>query len=240
MIKKFLLLFVSLIICYANIYAQSLYQVKADKLKIREKNDAKSKVIGFVKQNDSVAVIDSADSKFYKIKVDKKEGFVSKDFLTKIAGPKPVAQPKAVVAPQAPKNSSKYADFAFIAALVVVLGGIMYFVLRYADVNKYLLVFSFAVVAVVAYFCYITFIKQKTIAGVYTGSADAQYKVFNFKSTDSVMVQDIYTDSTFTAKYIIDGDMIKMYDQQNLILLLIRDENTLVGEGFTRGIFIKK
>ncbi len=46
--------------------------------------------------------------------------------------------------------------------------------------------------------------------------------------------------STFTTNYKIDGDVIKLQQQENTILLMIRDEHTLIGEGFTKGVYQKK
>ena len=66
-----------------------------------------------------------------------------------------------------------------------------------------------------------------------------RYLSFDFKSKDSVVIQDTYADSLFTAKYIIEGEMIKLKQQENTILLMIRDNQTLIGEGFTKGVYNK-
>ena len=47
-------------------------------------------------------------------------------------------------------------------------------------------------------------------------------------------------DTLITTKYTVEGDMIKFKQQENTIMLLIRDDNTLLGVGFTRGTYTKK
>ena len=61
----------------------------------------------------------------------------------------------------------------------------------------------------------------------------------NFAKCHDFKVYDIYADSVFTAKYVIEGEMIKLKQQENTILLMIRDNQTLVGEGFTKGVYNK-
>ena len=81
---------------------------------------------------------------------------------------------------------------------------------------------------------------QKSVSGNYVTNAELQYRSFNFKSKDSVVIEDSFLDTLTTAPYTIDGDRIKFKQQENTIMLLIRDDNTLVGEGFTRGTFTKQ
>ena len=237
--NKITFLIITLFAFSIQLHAQDMYKVKADKLRVRETNDPKSKIIGFIPQNENVAVLDSSDAKYYKIQVTNGQGWVSKDFLEKIASTnKPTI--KAPTAIAVPKTVNNYSNLIFFLVVALIMGVILYFVFKYSKQNKILIGFASIVVLVVIYFCFVTFIKEKVISGVYVNDADAQYQSFDFKSKDSVVVKDIYTDSTFTTKYTIDGDMIKMYDQQNTILLLIRNESTLVGEGFTKGNFSKK
>lgn len=217
-----------------------MYRVKADKLNVRATNSPTSKVVGSIKQDENVLVLDSADAKYFKIRVNNGEGFVSKEYLVKIpsqAKPVPVTTPVAVAVPSVTKDSSSIILFAVVALILIT---ILYFAFKYGKHNKFLISFSTIIILIIGYFCYVTFLKQKTVSGTFATSVDTQYNSFNFKSKDSVTVKDVYNDSLFTVKYVIDGDIIKLYDQQNSILLLIRDENTLIGEGFTRGTFIKK
>jgi len=216
-----------------------IYRVTADNLRVREKADPKSKVIGFLPENENVAVIDSTDASYFKIKVTNGQGWVSKEFLTRISPVKAVVK-KSAVAVEIPKIDKDYSSIIFFVIVALIMGTILYFIFKYSSQNRFLIGISAIVVLIVIYFCFVTFIQEKTVSGLYVSDSETQYRSFDFGANDSVTVKDIYTDSTFKSKYVIEGDMVKMYDQQNLILLLIRDENTLIGEGFTRGTFNKK
>lgn len=217
-----------------------IYRVTADNLRVREKADPKSKVVGYLPENENVAVLDSTNTSFFKIKVTNGEGWVSKEFLVRVSPPSKQSNGNSkTISASVPQSAENYSNIIFFAVVAAILVIILYFSLRYASGNKFLIAFATIVIVVIGYFCFITFVKEKTVSGTFVSNEDIQYKVFNFKSKDSVLVQDAYTDSAFTSKYVIDGDMIKLYDQQNTIMLLIRDDKTLIGEGFTRGTFIK-
>lgn len=219
--------------------SNDMYRVTADDLRVREKADPKSKIVGYLPKNENVAVIDSSNTSFYKIKVTNGEGWVSKEFLVRIS-PVKAATEKTTIAASVPQETKDYTNIIFFAVVALILITILYFSIKYASGNKFLIGFSVIVILVIGYFCFITFIQAKVVTGTFASNEDIQYKTFNFKSKDSVTVTDAYTDSIFTSKYVIDGDMIKLYDQQNTIMLLIRDDKTLIGEGFTRGTFSKK
>ncbi|RZL12255.1 MAG: hypothetical protein EOO96_32320, partial [Pedobacter sp.] len=217
---------------------EDMYRVTTDNLRVREKADPKSKVIGYLPESENVAVIDSTNTSYFKIKVTNGEGYVSKEFLARVSAVKKVAAP--TVAPSVPKMSQDNSKIIFLVVVAVLLITILFFIFKYAKGNKIFISVVTLIVLVTGYFCYITFLKEKTISGQFATTEDVQYQSFDFKSKDLVTVNDIYTGSSFSSKYVIEGDMIKLYDQQNTILLLIRDDNTLIGEGFTRGVFTKK
>lgn len=220
--------------------ADVIYRVTTDNLRVRAKAEPKSKIIGYLSENENVAVIDSNNTSYFKIKVTNGEGWVSKEFLVRVSPVKKPNEIKSNVTASVPQEAKDYTSIIFIAIVALILFSILYFSIKYAGGNKFLIAFSVIVILVIGYLCFITFIRAKVVSGTFASNEDIQYKNFNFKSKDSVTVTDAYTDSVFTSKYIIDGEMIKLYDQQNTIMLLIRDENTLVGEGFTRGTFTKK
>ncbi|MCZ4244754.1 SH3 domain-containing protein [Pedobacter punctiformis] len=236
---RILFLFVALFISSMNLSAQDMYRVKADKLNVRATNDPKSKVIGFIRQDENVAVLDSADAKYFKVKVTNGEGWVSKEYLIRVSPvpSKPVVKPAAVATPKAITDNSNLIFFSIVALILIT---ILFFIFKYLRQNRILIAFSTLVVLVTGYFCFITFIKEKVVTGTFASDSDTQYQSFDFKTKDSVVVKDVYSDSLFIAHYVIEGDMIKLQQEQNTILLLIRDENTLIGEGFTKGTFIKK
>jgi len=216
-----------------------IYRVTTDNLRVRQKAEPKSKVIGYLPENENVAVLDSTNANYFKIKVTNGEGWVSKEFLVRVTPVKAVVK-KSAVSVEVPKIAKDYSNIILFVIVALVFGTILFFIFKYSNQNKILIGISAIAVLVVIYFCFVTFIQTKTVSGTFVSDSDTQYKTFDFKANDSVVVKDTYTDSTFTAKYVIEGDMIKLYDQQNMILLLIRDEQTLVGEGFTRGTFTKK
>ncbi len=234
--KHFILIIILTFLSF-SINAQDMYRVNADKLNVRETKDPSSTKIGFVPQGENVEVIDSSDSKYFKIKVSNGEGWVSKDYLQRIS-PVPIKQvinSDPVVVHKATKDNSALIFIVFAIAVIVIL---LFIIIKFVP-NKVFMIFSTAIVLIIGYFFYLGFIGEKVVAGKYVTDSDSQYQSFEFKSKDLVLIQDSYLDSLTTAKYTIEGDVIKFKQQENTFLLLIRDDNTLVGEGFTKGIFRK-
>lgn len=222
------------------LHAQDMYKVTADKLNVRATNDKQSKIIGFVPQNENVMVLDSSNAKYFKIKVSNGEGWVSSEFLTRIS--KAPVKPSATVtakttAPITSSTNNNQIIFFVVAGLVMATA--LYLIFKYLGNHKFLGAFSAIGLLAICYMSYVSFIKQHHVNGLFTSDSDTQYQTFDFKGKDSVVVKDSYADSLFTAHYIIDGDVIKLKQQENVILLVIRDEKTLIGEGFTRGVFNK-
>lgn len=234
--KYYFLLFSLVFFSFAAV-AQDFYRVTADKLNVRESKDPGSKKIGFVPQNENVAVLDSSDAKYFKIKVSNGEGWVSKDYLQRVS---PV-KPKQAVA-QAPVLTQKIekaqSNIVFIILAVVVMATLLFIIIKFVP-NKVFKVFSSATVILIGYLFYLGFIATKVVSGKYITDTDAQYQSFDFKAKDSVVIHDSYLDSLTTVHYTIEGDVIKFKQQENTFLLLIRDDSTLIGEGFTKGIFRK-
>jgi hypothetical protein len=237
MMNRFFILLVALILFSFAVNAQEMYKVKADKLNVRETKDPTSKKVGAVFQNDSLVVLDATDAKFLKVKFTKGEGWVSKEYLEKIASVPVKATPSAPLL-EAQKAEKDNSSIVFIALAVVVMLGLLFFIIKFVP-NKVLMAFSVAMVLVIGYFFYLGFIVKKAVSGKYVTDADAQYQSFDFKSKDSVVIHDSYLDSLSTSHYTIEGDMVKFKQQENTFMLMIRDNNTLIGEGFTKGIFRK-
>lgn len=237
---KFFTTLAFLFFAAVSLHAQDMYKVTADKLNVRATNDKQSKIIGFVPQNENVMVLDSSNAKYFKIKVSNGEGWVSSEFLTRIS--KAPAKPNATVAtkttsPVTSSTNNNQLIFFVVAGLVMAIA--LYLIFKYLGNHKFLGAFSAIGLLAICYMSYVSFIKQHHVSGLFTSDSDTQYQTFNFKGKDSVVVKDVYADSVFTAHYTIDGDVIKLKQQENIILLIIRDEKTLIGEGFTRGIFNK-
>lgn len=218
--------------------AQDMYSVKADKLNVRESSSPKSKIIGFIPQNENVMVLDSSNAEYFKIKVKNAEGWVSSSYLIKIAN----APVKAAVKTPASiviKPNADHSNLIIFVAVVLILVTALFFAFKYGGQHKLLVAFAVVAALSIGYFCYAAFLKERAVSGLFTSNGDTQYQSFNFKAKDSVQVKDTYADTLFTAHYVIQGDMIKLQQQENTILLMIIDEHTLFGEGFTKGIFKK-
>ncbi|MES2448175.1 MAG: SH3 domain-containing protein [Bacteroidota bacterium] len=237
MTYKFPLFIITLLSFSIGAFAQDMYKVTADKLNVRETKDPKSKKVGFVPQNENVQVLDSTDAKFFKIKVTNGEGFVSSQYLTRVS-PMPAKKadaPKVMVQQQTSKDNSKTIFIAFVAIIML---GSLFIIFKFLN-NKVLMVLATCVVLAVGYLSYLTFIVEKSVAGKYLNHGDGDYNSFEFKA-NQVIIEDAYMDTLITTKYTVEGDIIKFKQQENTIMLLIRDDNTLVGEGFTRGTFTKQ
>ncbi|WP_316768546.1 SH3 domain-containing protein [Pedobacter frigiditerrae] len=240
MMNRFFFLLISLVLFSFSVDAQDLYKVTADKLNVRETKDPTSKKIGFVPQDENVQVLDSlTDAKFFKIKVTNGEGWVSKEYLTRIS-PVPSAQtqaqaPKVLVEQKVGTDNSK---IYFICFVVLVMIGLLFCVFKFLN-SKVLMGISTCLILAVGYLSYLNFMVEKSVSGKYVSIGDGDYQSFEFKPQNAVVIEDSYTDTLVTTKYDVEGDIIKFKQQENTILLLIRDNNTLIGEGFTRGTFKK-
>ena len=221
-----------------HISAQDMYKVTADKLRVRETNSTDSKIIGFIPQNENVQVLDSTDAKYFKVKVTNGEGWVSSEFLTRVS-PAPVQKVHPKIVETQPTVVKEDSNVLLIGLVTVVLLTALFLIFKFLMHQKFLMVFATLCVIAVGYLCVNMFLVQKTVSGKFTSDSDTQYLTFDFKSKDSVVIQDTYTNSFFTAHYTSEGDMIKFKQQENTILLMIRDNQTLIGEGFTKGVYNK-
>jgi hypothetical protein len=238
MYKFFTLLF-ACVLFTISLAAQDMYRVTGDDINVRETNSTKGKVIGSLPANENVQVLDSSDAKFFKIKVTNGEGYVSSAFLTKIASAPIKKAEQQEIKIVTPKTTNSNANLAFVAIVALIIFGLLFFIFKFLTNNIPLLVLSTILVLAIGYFSFTMLFTQKAVSGKYTSTEDLQYQTFEFKSKDSVVVLDTYADSVFTAKYTVQDDMVKFKQQENTFILMIRDNNTLVGEGFTKGIFKK-
>ncbi|MGF1924700.1 MAG: SH3 domain-containing protein [Bacteroidia bacterium] len=235
--NRYFILSVTLLLLSMSATAQDIYIVTADKLNVRETKDPSSKKIGFVPQDERVAVLDSSDTKYYKIQVTNGEGWVSKDYLMKIEkAPSTNVQIKTPLIKKDPVQTQGNIIFISLAGLVAVI--LIALIIKFVP-NKIYMALYIGVIITIGYFFYHGFIATKNVSGKYVTNDDLQYKSFDFKTKDSVIIHDSYMDSLTTVPYTIDGDMIKFKQQENTFILVIRDETTLMGEGFTKGTFIR-
>ncbi|MGY3052260.1 hypothetical protein ACVWYG_000450 [Pedobacter sp. UYEF25] len=231
---KYFFLLIGFIILSGNLKAQEMYRVTADKLNIRETEKTNSKVIGFIPEGENVMVLDSSKVDVFKVKVTNGEGWVSGKFLQRINAPKKLPVKVQIKVVEKQNSETLYIGLLVVAAAIGI--GLIY---KFANSRQFLIWLTAIVVLTVIYLSYLEFFKQRTVGGLYTTATDQQYKSFEFKAKDSVTVKNTYTDSTFTVPYKIKNDMVEFPDGQNSIMLLIINENTLEGQGFTSGTYKK-
>ena len=234
-----LLLAITLFSTIAIAQDKDLYKVTADQLRVRATNSLDSKIIGFIPQNENVMVLDSSNAKYFKVRLTNGEGWVSSEYLTRVSPPNVVkkAEPATPIVLQS--TGKDHSKTIFVALVAVVLLTLLFIVFKFIH-SKALMGVATIVVLAAAYLFYLAFLVEKTVVGKYIGTEDAAYKYLEFNPNKTVTLQDANTDSLISANYDIEGDLIKFKQQENIILLLIRDNRTLIGEGFTRGTFSKK
>lgn len=211
-----------------------MYKVTADKVNIRQTEKTNSAVLGSLPLGENVMVLDSSKVSVFKVKVTNGEGWVSSKFLQRISVPKQPPVKVQVKAVEKQNNQTLYIGVLIVVAAIGI--GLIY---KFANSRQFLIWLTAIVVLIVIYLTYIEFFKQKAVSGLYTTNTDEQYKSFDFKSKDSVMVTTTFADSTFTVPYRIENDVVKLPDGQNTIMLLITNESTLEGQGFTSGTYKK-
>ncbi len=246
-------------------FAQEKYKITADKLNVRSTNDPKSKIIAYVPQNEIVEVIDNKDPKFIKIKLRKKEGWISREFVT-LVQKNPVEQAKAT-SPETLKvdsikpspstdslaqssnsssifNSSMYASYmhsshwVFIISIHIVAFSLFFLIYEYVNSNLYK-TFAFIALIIFSYTIYQGFIKRKNVLGKYHSLVNNQFSTFEFKPSGEVLIYDQLMDSTYRTTYQVEGSMVYFKQDENLFIMIIKDDTTLLGDGFLKGQYVK-
>ena len=234
---KYILLFVCFTLFASMLHAQEMYKVTADKLNIRETEKSNSKIIGFIPEDENVMVLDSSKVSVFKVRVTNGEGWVASKFLQRINAPK-----KQEVKAQSPvvKDSKGFNYGSLYLPILFLIGAIIVWLLyKYTKGRQFLIWATLIIALIVVYLTYLEFFKPKLIIGRYATTTEQQFKSFDFATKDSVTVTASYLDSTFKVPYSIKNSVIKFSDGQNTIMLLIVNENTLEGEGFTSGTYKK-
>lgn len=78
------------------------------------------------------------------------------------------------------------------------------------------------------------------LKGTFISNDNPFYKRLEFKGKSTVIIYDPYIGFGFPTSYVIDEDFIRIRTDKSDLLLEIKDEKTLVGEGWAKGTFIKK
>ena len=82
--------------------------------------------------------------------------------------------------------------------------------------------------------------EKKKFLGIYVNTQKGLYKKFDFKGETSCMVTDGIFGMGYASSYERDGNIIRVITDKSDLLLTIKDDKTLVGEGYAKGTYIKK
>ncbi|SEA92542.1 SH3 domain-containing protein [Pedobacter hartonius] len=223
-----------LILLFANLQvgnAQDLYHVTTTKLNVRINEDPKSHILGYIPKGQNIAVLDSSNSQFFRVRVTNGIGYVNRAYIEK----------NTVVSPQPARNNKAYNEkiLGFTALSMILIIGIYYLFNR--DTRKYALTSLLTLlIGFVGYYFYTRFIVTTEVKGIYVNTRGGIYHSFDFKGENTVMVTDGLVGLQFASGYILDGKIIRITSNQGDILLNIQNEKTLTGEGFSAGEYKRK
>jgi hypothetical protein len=77
------------------------------------------------------------------------------------------------------------------------------------------------------------------LQGTYISFDNPYYHKLVFKGKTTVVVIDAIFGMSFASSYVLDEDYIRIRTDKSDLLLQIKDNKTLIGEGFASGTFIK-
>lgn len=78
---------------------------------------------------------------------------------------------------------------------------------------------------------------KKSLKGIYKRTKRGLYSSFEFKGKNTVTVKSL--GMKFTYSYTIDGKYVKIETNKSNLLLIIKNDKTLIGDGFSKGTYIK-
>jgi len=80
--------------------------------------------------------------------------------------------------------------------------------------------------------------SNNSIKGLYKSNGEAIYSAFEFAGESTVIVYGM--GMKFPSSYVKDGELLRITTDKSDLLLKIKDNNTLIGEGFASGTYIKE
>jgi hypothetical protein len=78
---------------------------------------------------------------------------------------------------------------------------------------------------------------NQTLEGEYKNQSNGIYSAVEFKGKSTAVVKGM--GMTFPTSYERDGQLIKLKTDKSDLLFTIKDEKTLVGEGYAEGVYKK-
>ena len=82
--------------------------------------------------------------------------------------------------------------------------------------------------------------EKKNILGVYVNTQVGLYSKVEIKGETTCIVTDGIFNMPFASSYEKDGSLIRVKTDQSDMLFTIKDSETLIGEGFAEGVYIKQ
>lgn len=82
--------------------------------------------------------------------------------------------------------------------------------------------------------------QSNYLSGTYTSDDNSFYKSLTFKGKSTVVIKDAFIGMSFPTSYERDENFIRIKTDKSDLLFEIKDEKTLVGEGFAEGCFVKE
>ena len=88
-------------------------------------------------------------------------------------------------------------------------------------------------------FSFIISCNNTTLNGNFVNQKKGIYKSIEIKGNTSVVVTDGLMGIPFATSYVRDGEIIRIKTDKSDLMFTIKNNNTLVGEGFAEGTYIK-
>ena len=82
-------------------------------------------------------------------------------------------------------------------------------------------------------------VQETALSGTYTSTDNPFYQSLTFKGKTTVVIKDAIFGIEYPTSYERDENYIRIETDKSDLLLELTDPNTLVGEGFAKGTFIK-
>lgn len=81
---------------------------------------------------------------------------------------------------------------------------------------------------------------RKTLSGTYISEDNLLYRSLTFKGKSTVVITDAFIGMEFPTSYVRDENFIRIKTDLSDLLLELSAPDTLVGEGFIKGCYVKK
>jgi len=81
---------------------------------------------------------------------------------------------------------------------------------------------------------------DEQLSGVYENTERGLYQTFEFKGKNTCTITDGFVGFPFSSSYERDGDIIRIRTDKSDLLLTVKNSQTLLGEGWAKGTYVKK